>query len=158
MKDFTRAVQRKIDNDDDWETIKTGDPDDPVVFRIQTPDPSQFAVVIGTLEGFGTEMQQASAAMAFLMSIIHPEDRPGVNQALMDRNYPFVLSPGPKDDPETPNVIDILFELVEDWSGRPTQPAVASSGSRQRTGRTSTAPARSKGSTRSTSRQTGSST
>lgn len=141
MRDFTRAAKKRVDADEGPDIITIGSKDDPKEIGIYPPSPSQLAVLMGAIHGFGASgSEQTATLINYFYALLREEDKEVVRGCLLDRSYPF----------EVEDIMAIFEGMAEEWSGRPTASSSASSGSRTSTGRKSTANTRKKASTRST--------
>lgn len=113
---------------------------------VEGPGSGQLSLLMAALGDTSTEPFAVATMINFLFSMIGPSDARYLKSKLFDRDDPF----GAKE------ISDILIYLVEEWSGRPTESRDASTTSRGRTGRTSTAASPRKASTRSRSARTAS--
>lgn len=121
------------------------------------PSPGQVALFYDRAATTPTEEDPdagpVSAVFGFLRGVLAEGDVPYLKGLLQDRRIEFETLLGGDDD--GPGLID---SIMEEYGARPTGPSTDSSASPESTGRPSTGRTPGKGSTRSTSPSTGSST
>jgi hypothetical protein len=128
MKEFTVAAKAQADEDAEVEApieFKIGEE----VFRAYRPTAGQIAVMTSRMDDLSTDMEKLAAIIDFFVGCLDKESNRILSRKLMDRDDPF----------EMEDVNDILSWLMEQWSGRPTQPSSASARSPRTNGRKSTA-------------------
>lgn len=108
MKSYTTAVKAKSDegNQDSYVEFSI---DDQVV-RAYRPDDAMIAIIIARTGKRSSSAEVAAAAIDFFYSVLDKKSARYVEDRLFDREDPFGLE----------EVLDILFDLIEEWSGRPT--------------------------------------
>ena len=111
------------------------------------PTESQIALVVAaTTGGYKNENEQIAALINFAVALLSKEDHDAIVQKLMDRDDPFELS---SDDPEKASLMGIMEHIIEEATGNPTKLSSASTPSREKTGKKSTATVQPKALTRS---------
>lgn len=120
MREFTTAVKKEaskqsgkresIEFKQDGETLKA--------FR---PDDNQFALLFAAV-GLGSNGTDGVAGtINFLLSVLDSQSKAYVSRRLLD----------PEDDFGMEEVQQIMFGLIEEWSGRPFESSSDSAGSQQ---------------------------
>ena len=126
MKEFTTAAKAVIDEGDTFgHEITTKVDGYEVTFMPCTE--GQMAMLLGT-DGVPIHEKIATAINFFFGVLKDARDVDHFKQRLWDRSDPF----GPGD------VSEIVQELIEEWSGNPTQSSSDSTGSQPSTGASST--------------------
>lgn len=127
MREFVTAVQDHEDR-----KSETAQPYpfkvDGVVCNAYKPDDSQIAVFFATVGRGASNADRIAGVLNFFDAVLDKKSSDYLTGRLLDRTDNFKFE----------QVEDILEGLVEDWSGHPTQEAVASSASPKRTGSRST--------------------
>jgi hypothetical protein len=128
MKEFTTSVEQS----------EASRPlgSDPITFAVDgeewtayPPTGGQLTLIIASMSESTKDVDRVKGILDFLDGVLDDDAKATYRERLMDRDDPFDL----------PDVERIINWLVEEWSGRPTQPPSGSRSSRRRTGRRSTA-------------------
>lgn len=128
MKEFTAAVAQATEHTEaepTWEFKVTGPRDGQErILRAHMATPGQVAVVMSAVGRHTSLPTKIAGTIDFFMAIMDEDDVSYLTDRLMDRDDPF----------EIKQVTDILFWLIEEWSGHPTQGSSGSSSSQVSTG------------------------
>lgn len=135
MREFRTAVQTKLNETPEGAItfpIIEVDADDNETGRqivtVYPPEPAQVAVA---MSGVGRHMDPATKVATiidFFYEVLDSDSAAYIRRRLLSREDPFGLK----------EVGDILHDLMEEWSGRPTQESQDSSSSPSSTGPSST--------------------
>ena len=118
MKEYTTAVKVKADEGTDDADVTKFKIDDREVTAYR-PDDAMIAIIIGRTGSRATAGEVGAAAIDFFYSVLDKKSARYVEDRLFDREDPFGLD----------EVLEILFDLIEEWTGRPTvRPATSSAG------------------------------
>lgn len=115
IKEYTTAVNAKVDEgteDADATKFKI-DGREVTAYR---PDEAMIAIVIGRTGSRATPGEVGAAAIDFFYSVLDDKSARWIEDRLFDRKDPFGLE----------QILEILFDLVEEWTGRPTERPSAS--------------------------------
>lgn len=123
MREFLTAAKESVGEDDVLDV-----PIDGVLYKAYRPTDGQFAFVMATTGKHSSTQDQIAGQVNFFLSMFEREDADALAQRLLDREDPFGIE----------MIGDIMNEMMEEWSGRPTKSASASSRSPKTTGRKST--------------------
>lgn len=115
-------------------------------YPARRPDETQIGMFLALFEGATKYSEQLSAVRMFLESFFTEEAYGRIMRQLLNPKHPLRLE----------DVNDVILGVIQWVSANPTQSSSASTPSQRSTGRSSTAGARSKGQTRSTSPRAGS--
>lgn len=105
-------------------------------YTAQPPSETQFALLLASMSDTRGTEEGLAAILDFFFDLFDDEDADALKKRLHDRKDPFGF----------PMMQEILENLVEEWTDRPTKPSSGSTTSRKSTGRSSTAKPRSKAS------------
>lgn len=127
MREFTTAVAEAAETDEDRDN---GNPFlvDGVECHCYKPEDGQLAVLLASVSRSQNWQTQVAGIINFFVEVLDDQSHQHIVGRLMDRNDPFGLD----------EVKDIMEWMVEDWTGRPTQPPSVSTRSRPSGGRKST--------------------
>lgn len=138
MREFDTAVQEAYDETeglaDDGSTFKINEraKDGTLVRSVECtyyrPTPEQVAMLMSSLGRHTSHQTQLAGAIDFFVAVLDEDSHAYIVDRLMNRNDPFGLE----------DVEPIIMEMVEEWTGRPTQPPSGSTQSRSNGGRKST--------------------
>lgn len=123
MREFITAVKEKAGEDEQIDV-----PIDGVIYTAYKPTDGQFAFVMATTGKHASSQDQIAGQINFFLSLFEKEDADALAHRLLDRTDPFGMD----------EVSEIMSEMLEDWTGRPTQQSSASSRSRKTAGPKST--------------------
>lgn len=155
MQEFKVAAKRAAKEDDEaTPVIEIPFGDRTLISKI--PSPGQASLFYARLVSDSTEEERdngtVNAVFGLLRSVLAPGDVPYIKELLGEGRIEFSTLFGGDDENER----GLVEELLREASGRPTEPSSDSSSSQKSTGRPSTGRSPGKGSTRSTSKSTGS--
>lgn len=127
MKEF--AIAAKAEAEDPEIVV-------PIKFKVgdqeclaYSPEAGQLAIMFSRMDDtIANDGERMAAMIDFFLGLLDKDSRRVLTKRLMDRDDNFELE----------DVSDIMGWLMEQWSGRPTQPSSASSRSRANGGRKST--------------------
>lgn len=124
MKEFVTAVAAADKDADEWLTFKV----DGVDCKVTRPTSAQVAYLTAALHKRAATETQIAGAINFCMAIMDHDTSAYLSDKLLDLTDPFDLE----------NLQDIIEWLVEEWSGRPTEPSSDSTDTQDGSGSTST--------------------
>lgn len=110
MKQFTTAVREKTQESEGDDKPITFDVDGQT-FTAYKPSDAQIAIITTKTGRRASSADVAAAAIDFFWSVLDDKAARTVEDRLMDR----------KDDFGLDEVLDILFWLIEEWTGHPTE-------------------------------------
>jgi hypothetical protein len=143
VREFTTAKQR------------TEEPAGHIAFKLdgkelmaQKPKPAVFAYLTAASARGTSEADKIKAVLDFIEAVLLNNDGSPERAGKTSRAHFRDRLLDPDDSLEIEDAVDLLQYLGEQWSGRPTSSPSDSSPGRRTSGRSSTAGARGKGSTR----------
>jgi hypothetical protein len=143
MREFTTARER------------TEEPDGQIVFKLdgkeltaQKPKPAVFAYLTAASARGTSEADKIKAVLDFIEAVLLNNDPSAERAGQTSRAHFRNRLLDPDDSLEIEDAVDLLQYLGEQWSGRPTSSPSGSSSGRRTSGRSSTAGARAKASSR----------
>lgn len=101
---------------------------DKVEMRYFKPSPGQLALLIAQTGNFSSEDEQISSVINFFLKVLDKRSSSHLVSRLMDRDDNFELE----------QVIDIMEDMIEEWTGRPIMRRSDSTESRSAAGPEST--------------------
>jgi hypothetical protein len=134
MREFTTAAKEPVEDEVIVFTVKrnpVADPDYvPEVKELQAYRPSdgQLAVLMASFGKGSDEVESVAGPLNFFDSILDDDGRRYIMDRMLDPKDPF--GPG--------ECAQIMEGLIEEWSGRPTQPPSGSTPSQPNGGQNST--------------------
>jgi hypothetical protein len=126
VKEFTTALREVTDPQDDeegWQFKVDGHE-----LTCYPPAEGQLAVLMASTSRHTSVSEQIAGIINFFVEVMDGPSHAYLVGRLLDRNDPFGLN----------EVTEIMGWMVEEWSGRPTQPSSGSTRSRSSGGRRST--------------------
>jgi hypothetical protein len=135
MREFVTAVAAKEELDaEGWIDfpVVEQDADGKEVRRVncraKRPSSGQLAYLTASIHGRAPIERKISGAINFCMAIMDEDTAGYLSDRLLDQRDPFELE----------QLQGLIFQLIEEWSGRPTEPSSDSSESGGTSGLTST--------------------
>jgi hypothetical protein len=126
MREFVTAVKAATEPVEQGEEFTI----DSHPVRCFKPTEGQVAIYMAESGRHSTDNDRTAAVINFFMGLFEPDDQAYLANRLLDRDDAFGLG----------QISEILNAMMEDWSGRPTQPSTGSTPSRSKGGRRSTRP------------------
>src|SRR6187431_2181864 len=122
IKQFGDAARKGRDDgaEDDIIVVKILDRD----VTLHSPGSGSLAYLAMSIAGAGNDLVQLGQTINFIMSIFEDDDARWVRGLLLDRESGF----------DAEDIMDLAIYVVEEWSGRPTNPSTGSSPSSRATG------------------------
>lgn len=117
MREFTTAVEEIVDDQEAPIEFKLDD----VTLRAYRPTQGQVAMAMAATGRHTNDQTRMAGIIDFFVEIMDEQSHQHVVQRLLSRTDPLGLE----------QVQDIIMWLMEEWSGRPTQPLSVSTQSRQ---------------------------
>lgn len=128
MKEFVTAVRELTEDEDAGQAFTV----DGVECFCYKPDEGQLAVLLASVSRSQDWKSQVAGIINFFVEVLDNHSHAYIVGRLLDRTDTFGLE----------EVQAIMEWMVEDWTGRPTQPPSVSTQSRPSGGRKSTQPTR----------------
>lgn len=125
VKEFTTALKELTEPQDEegWDFTVDGQ-----VLHAYPPDPAQLAVLMASTGRHTQIHTQIAGTINFFVEVMDEASAGYLERRLLDRNDPFGLE----------EVTEIMEWMIEEWTGRPTQPPSVSTRSRRSGGPKST--------------------
>jgi len=126
VKEFITAVVEAHDPEeaeDGW-SIKLDDRE----MKFYKPTDGQFAIYMATTGKFASDQQRMAAMIDMFVNVFDKEDQVYIIERMLNREDPLPME----------TVQEMIEYMVEEWTGRPTQPSSVSTPSRKNGGRKST--------------------
>jgi hypothetical protein len=124
MKEFTTAVKESIGETEESMTFSI----DGVECTCFPPKDGQLAFLMASTTGHSSTQEQIAGIVNFFVAVLDDDSHSYIVGRLLDRHDEFGLV----------QVQSIMEWMVEEWTGRPTQPPSVSTRSRSNGGRKST--------------------
>lgn len=151
MMEFSTAVQEVLaELDEDLEYPFPFKVDDREC-RYRRPLPGEGVALTTAMASHIPTWQKFSATVEIVFAVIRDEDREYLQHRMLDTSDPFSRL-APRFLLGTDETDGLVHDMLEHWSGRPTEPSSSSSGSPRTTGRGSTQSTRKSNSSASRSR------
>jgi len=128
MREFVTAAKEVAETDDERDDMIEFKVDGVVCFADKTPGDGQLALFMASTSNNSSKNEMIAGTINFFFSVLDDETRTYLAAKLMDRKDLFGLD----------EIQEIMHDLVEEWSGRPTGRSSASTSSRRPAGRKST--------------------
>lgn len=119
MLEFDTAIQEVVDDAKSLEVKVDGRK-----IKVYQPSDGQLAMLLATIGRGSSEVDKIAGAINFFCAVLEDADSLWIETRLLDRRDPFGID----------EVQRIMEALIEEWSGRPTQPLSVSSPSPESTG------------------------
>lgn len=127
MREFTTAVKKDVKKKSgERESVEFKQ--DGEVLKAFKPDDDQFALLLAAVGLGSSGTDGVAGTINFLLSVLDSKSKSYVSARLLDHNDEFGME----------EVQQIMFGLIEEWSGRPTESSTDSAESPQTDGRKST--------------------
>lgn len=125
IKEFTTALREVTDEDKEegW-TFKV----DGRELTCFPPEPAQLAVLMASTSRHTRISEQIAGTINFFVEVMDDDSATYLTQRLLNRTDPFGIE----------EVTEIMEWMIEEWTGRPTQPPSVSTRSRRSGGPRST--------------------
>lgn len=108
MKAYTTAAKAKAEEGTTEEGVVRF-PIDGHEVTAHKPDEAMIAIMIARTGRLSSNSEVAAAAIDFFMYVLDRNSARYIQDRLFDREDPFGLE----------EVVEILYDLIEEWSGRP---------------------------------------
>jgi hypothetical protein len=128
VKEFVTAA-KEIEDEESGEDGVVEFAIDGTMCTAYRPGDGQIAVLMATTGPHASENEQIAGFINFFVSVLDEGSHSYIVSRLLDRTDVFGMK----------ELNDISEYLMEQWSGRPTKSSSGSTGSRRKTGRSSTA-------------------
>ncbi len=109
MKSYTTAAKAKAEEGTENEGVVEFQVDG-TTLTAHRPDDAMIAIIIARTGRRSTSAEVAAAAIDFFYSVLDKKSARYIEDRLFDREDSFGLD----------EVLEILFDLIEEWTGRPT--------------------------------------
>lgn len=129
MREFTTAAN-ELANPDAASAPMEFQIDKGPVCRAYRPKDGQLAVLMASTGKHSSNEEQIAGVINFFVAVLDDESQSYIISKLLDRKDPFGID----------EVQEIMEWMVEEWSGRPTQPLSVSTPSQTSIGPSSTPP------------------
>ena len=118
MKEFITAIEEKPPHPDDLDV--------PLLFKLDgrecrayKPNDGQLAMLMASLGRHSSDATKLAGVIDFFVTVMDDESHQHVVDRLLSRDDTFGLE----------QVTDIMMWMIEEWTGRPTQPLSVSTSS-----------------------------
>jgi len=109
LKSYTTAVKAKAEEGTDAEGLVRFEIDGHEV-TASRPSDAMIAIIIARTGKRSSQAEVAAAAIDFFYSVLDPKSQRYIEDRLFDNQDDFGLE----------EVLEVLFDLIEEWTGRPT--------------------------------------
>jgi hypothetical protein len=109
MKEFTTALKAVTEDDDDAPLMFSIDGHEMRAYR---PSDGQLAMLMVAISKHASDQARIAGVIDFFVSIMDKESHSYVVDRLLSREDPLGIE----------EVKDVIEWMVEEWTGRPTQP------------------------------------
>lgn len=127
MKEFITAAE--IQEQEDREEVDLIFKIDGQEMRAYKPTEGQFALLMMAMGRYQAQTDQVAGVIDFFINVLDEPSKAYVVKRMMGRTN---IIPAEQ-------IVDILYWMIEEWGGRPTQSPSVSTSSRRNGGRKSTA-------------------
>jgi hypothetical protein len=128
MREFITAAKEASEDEDERDSMIEFKVDGVVCFADKEPGDGQLALFMASTAKNSVTNEMVAGTINFFFGCVDDDTRTYLAGKLMDRKDPFGLT----------EIQEILHDLIEEWSGRPTVRSSASTSSRKPAGRKST--------------------
>jgi len=125
MREFVTAVEQAHEDEDEGGSTLVLDGRE---LRYYQPTDGQFAIYMASTGRHASQTDRIAATVNFFIELFDKNDQVHLSDRLLDRDDPFGV----------PMMEEIMGEMVQEWTGRPTVPSSGSTPSRKSGGRKST--------------------